>query len=63
MKTLVITGASKGIGLATARLFCDSGYKIINFSRTSPPDDRFRRDSTRQILLVADDAAASNATA
>ena len=41
MKTLVITGASKGIGLATARLFCDSGYNVINFSRTSPPDDRF----------------------
>ncbi len=40
MKTLIITGASKGIGLATATRFCDAGYRIINFSRTKPPDDR-----------------------
>ncbi|MCY4531253.1 MAG: SDR family NAD(P)-dependent oxidoreductase [Gammaproteobacteria bacterium] len=40
MKTLIITGASKGIGLATATRFCDAGYRIINFSRTIPPDDR-----------------------
>ena len=40
MKTLIITGASKGIGLATATRFCDADYRIINFSRTKPPDDR-----------------------
>ncbi len=40
MRTLIITGASKGIGLATATRFCDAGYRIINFSRTKPPDDR-----------------------
>lgn len=40
MKTLVITGASKGIGLATARKFCDAGYRVINFSRSTPPDSR-----------------------
>lgn len=36
-KTLVITGASKGIGLATARLFQAEGYHIVNISR-SPID-------------------------
>ncbi len=40
MKTLVITGASKGIGLATASLFCDAGYDVFNFSRTRCPDER-----------------------
>ena len=40
MRTLIITGASKGIGLATATRFCDAGYRIINFSRTKPPDGR-----------------------
>lgn len=40
MKTLVITGASKGIGFATATQFCDAGYRVINFSRSTPPDDR-----------------------
>ena len=37
MKTLVITGASKGIGLAAARLFLEAGYHAINLSRTPSP--------------------------
>jgi 3-oxoacyl-[acyl-carrier protein] reductase len=51
VKTLVITGASKGIGLATARKFCDAGYRVINFSRSIPPDARIESheiDLTRQ---------------
>ncbi|MDG1905663.1 MAG: SDR family NAD(P)-dependent oxidoreductase [Arenicella sp.] len=34
---LVITGASKGIGLATAQLFQEQGYEVINISRTPCP--------------------------
>ncbi len=34
-KTLVITGASKGIGLATAKLFLEQGYRVINLSRSA----------------------------
>ena len=34
-KVLVITGASKGIGLATAKLFSERGYRIINISRSA----------------------------
>tara|TARA_B100001146_G_C16133337_1_gene413395 strand:- start:246 stop:947 length:702 start_codon:yes stop_codon:yes gene_type:complete len=33
-KALVITGGSKGIGLATSKLFYKSDYKIINLSRS-----------------------------
>ena len=33
-KTLVITGASKGIGYATATLFHNNGYRIVNISRS-----------------------------
>ncbi|BFM14574.1 SDR family oxidoreductase [Maricurvus nonylphenolicus] len=36
-KTLLITGASRGIGLATAELFKREGYEIINISRTACP--------------------------
>lgn len=32
-RVLVITGASKGIGLSTAMLFRKSGYRVINLSR------------------------------
>ncbi|MBP9035859.1 MAG: SDR family oxidoreductase, partial [Pseudomonadales bacterium] len=37
MKTLVITGGSKGIGLATARLFAVEGYRVVNISRSPIP--------------------------
>ena len=36
-KVLVITGASKGIGLATAERFSAGGYQVINISRTPCP--------------------------
>ena len=35
MTLSVITGASKGIGKATARLFSEKGRDVINLSRTS----------------------------
>lgn len=35
-KTLVITGASKGIGKATACLFLEKGFRVINLSRSQP---------------------------
>jgi len=36
-RVLVITGASKGIGLATARHFIDNAYRVINISRSPCP--------------------------
>ena len=33
MKCLIITGASSGIGLATAEAFAAAGYEVINLSR------------------------------
>ena len=35
-KVLVITGASKGIGRSTASIFLQSGFKVINLSRSNP---------------------------
>lgn len=37
MKTAVITGASVGIGQATAQLFQDGGYQVYNLSRRACP--------------------------
>lgn len=36
-KVLVITGGTRGIGLATAALFKEQGYRIINISRSPSP--------------------------
>ncbi|MFT3929058.1 MAG: SDR family oxidoreductase [Spongiibacteraceae bacterium] len=36
-KILVITGASRGIGLATAQLFLSNGFRVINLSRSASP--------------------------
>ncbi len=40
MKTLLITGASAGIGLHTARLFLEQGFAVINLSRRPCPLDK-----------------------
>jgi 3-oxoacyl-[acyl-carrier protein] reductase len=37
MKILLITGASTGIGLATARRFTEDGYTVVNLSRRRCP--------------------------
>lgn len=38
-KCLVISGGSKGIGLATALFFQQRGYQVINLSRSAAPCD------------------------
>ncbi len=38
-KVLVITGGSRGIGLATIERFLKEGYQVINLSRQQPPVD------------------------
>ncbi len=37
MKVLLITGASAGIGLATARTFAEDGFTVVNLSRRRCP--------------------------
>ena len=39
-KWLVITGASSGIGSATAELFLEHGFMVINLSRRACPQER-----------------------
>jgi len=36
--TLVITGASKGIGLATAEMLAAEGHEVVGLARTEPDD-------------------------
>jgi short-subunit dehydrogenase len=39
---VVITGASKGIGLAVAEKLTSGGHVVYSFSRTAPPNERIR---------------------
>lgn len=41
-RVLIVTGASRGIGLATARLFAEKGYTVYNLSRSPAPDAAIR---------------------
>ena len=41
LKTVIVTGASQGIGFAVAELFLEKGWRIISCSRSDiPPDKR-----------------------
>lgn len=49
MKTILVTGASRGYGRATAQKLTDSGYRVIGLSRTHPthsmnPNDWIQAD-------------------
>jgi len=58
-KILVITGASKGIGLACAEAFIEQGYDVINLSRSKPPLDTIQHIG---VDLLANDWPASVAS-
>ena len=43
-ETLIVTGASRGIGEATARHFCQKGFSVVGIARTSEALDRLRSE-------------------
>jgi NAD(P)-dependent dehydrogenase (short-subunit alcohol dehydrogenase family) len=56
-KTLLLTGASRGIGHATVKRFSEAGWRIITCSREAPPPE-CRRDPNWTHHITADLGAA-----
>lgn len=54
MKTLIITGASKGIGFQVAKMAAEKSYRVINISRSDAPHAGIENHN---IDLAAPDAA------
>src|SRR5262245_28367815 len=52
-RTLILTGASRGIGHATVKRFSDEGWRIITCSRENVPAD-CKRDPNWTHHIVAD---------
>jgi NAD(P)-dependent dehydrogenase (short-subunit alcohol dehydrogenase family) len=52
-KTVIITGASRGIGHTTARMFLDRGWQIITCSRDKTPE-ACKRDPNWTIHIPTD---------
>lgn len=53
-KTIIITGASSGIGLATARLLARHGAKLALVSRSKEKLETLSRELPNSIAIVAD---------
>ncbi|HEX9569054.1 MAG TPA: SDR family oxidoreductase [Rhodospirillales bacterium] len=58
-KTVIVTGASRGIGHATARLFLDRGWQIITCSRDETPAE-CKRDPNWTCHIATDLADAAS---
>jgi NAD(P)-dependent dehydrogenase (short-subunit alcohol dehydrogenase family) len=62
-KTAVVTGASKGIGLAVTRALLVEGVRVVAASRTRTPELDHLADSGYVLLHVATDLTEPNAPA
>lgn len=53
MKTLILTGGSRGIGHATLRKFAAAGWRVITCARSEAPPE-CKRDPARALHVVCD---------
>jgi NADP-dependent 3-hydroxy acid dehydrogenase YdfG len=44
LETLIVTGASRGIGEATARHFCKKGFRVVGIARTGDALDQLKSE-------------------
>lgn len=54
-ETLIITGASRGIGAATTRLFCKRGFRVVGIARTRKALDLLQMELGESFVPVVAD--------
>lgn len=54
-KVIIITGASRGIGLAVSRYLISQGHKIAAVARRKAPLEQLAAESPDQVLPLAED--------
>lgn len=59
-KTIIVTGASKGIGAAIAEFLLEKSHNVILIARTEQPLDELRKRYPDQVLVLAGDLADSS---
>jgi NAD(P)-dependent dehydrogenase (short-subunit alcohol dehydrogenase family) len=62
MKTALITGAARGIGLATARRFLEDGWNVALLDRDRPELEAAARNLPETLAVYADVSIAEDAT-
>lgn len=60
-KVVAITGASRGIGAATARVFADAGARVVLLARSTPEIEALAADIGRGALALPCDVADADA--
>ncbi|KAF4637026.1 hypothetical protein G7Y89_g1064 [Cudoniella acicularis] len=56
-KVIILTGASRGIGLAIAQYLLRESHKVLLVARTAEPLEKLKSDFPRQVEFVAADLA------
>ncbi|KAL8707667.1 MAG: hypothetical protein Q9220_007329 [cf. Caloplaca sp. 1 TL-2023] len=56
-KTIIVTGASRGIGLAVAEYLIDASHNVVLLARTADPLEKLRSKSPKQVSTCVGDIA------
>ncbi|MCJ1308789.1 hypothetical protein MMC25_002444 [Agyrium rufum] len=56
-KTIIVTGASRGIGLAIATYICEEGHNVVVQARSKAPLEEFQAKYPKQVQILTGDMA------